>query len=217
MAELALSARIREEKGKGTARKLRVKKFFPAIFYGPNTQPLSLSIKYSDFQAIVAERKGEHIILDLIIESDNERDKRTVMVKELQIDPIKNTYLHADFYEISMDRELSIDVPVRLINTPIGVTQGGILQQLRREVTISALPNKLVAYLELDVSGLEIGQSIHIRDINLPEGLKMTQEENETIAVVVAPALVVEKAEEVEEEAETEEGKEKTGPEETGE
>ena len=93
------------------------------------------------------------------------------MLKELLMDPIKDTCLHADFYEISMDKEITVDIPIRLINTPEGVALGGILQHIRRELTISCMPDKLVDYLELDVADLEIGDSLHIRDIELPEGI----------------------------------------------
>jgi large subunit ribosomal protein L25 len=130
------------------------------------------------------------------------------------VDPIKNTYLHADFYEISMEKEVTVGIPIQLLNTPAGVVEGGILQHVRREITISCLPDKMVEHLDVDVSGLEIGDSIHIRDIVLPEGLTTSQDENLTVAVVAAPTVIPE-AEEIEEiegiEEEEEEEKETEG------
>ncbi|MFC1868418.1 50S ribosomal protein L25 [Thermodesulfobacteriota bacterium] len=210
MAQHTLCARIREHKGKEAAKKLRKDNQTPAIFYGPGTDPLMLTVYSSDLGNIMKKSAGENIILWLQIESDKGSDTKAVILKELQTDPIKDAYIHADFYEISMDKELTIDIPTRLVNTPIGVTNGGILQHVRREITISSLPDKLVEYIEVDVSELDIGESTHIKDIDLPEGIKALQEGNLTVAVVVAPTVVAE--EEAEEEAEEtgeEEGTEK--------
>ena len=216
MAQLTLSARIREKKGKGAARALRRDNQVPAIFYGPNTEPLMLAVKYPDLQGIVRHTTGKDIILDLQIESDNGGDIRKVLLKELQIDPIKDTFFHADFYEISMDKEITVDIPIRLVNTPLGVTEGGVLQHVRRKITISCLPDKLVEYIDMDVSGLEIGDALHIRDIVLPEDIKTSQEDHLTIAVVQAPAVIAEEEEEVEEEeVEEVEGAEKEVKDET--
>jgi large subunit ribosomal protein L25 len=210
MAQITLSARIREAKGKGAARKLRRANQIPAIFYGPNAKPVKLAVNYSDLHGILKQTAGENIILGLEIESDSGRDTRTVMLKELQTDPIEDIYFHADFYEISMDKEITVEIPIRLINTPIGVTNGGILQHVRRDVTCSCLPDKLIDVLELDVSGLDIGGSLHARDLELPEGITSLEEDHLTIAVVAAPTVVEEEVveEEVEEEGVEEEGAE---------
>ena len=212
MAQYTLSARIRGQKGKQTAKKMRKDNQIPAIFYGPNSSPVMLSVDYTELDKLM-RKAGENIILGLQIESDKGSDTKTVMLKELQVNPIKDTYLHADFYEISMDKEITIDVPIHLVNSPKGVAQGGILQHTRREITVSCLPDKLVEFIEVDVSDLDIGDSIQIGDIQLPEGLAITQDTSLTVAVVFAPAIAEEIAEEeVGEEAEEEaEGEEKEG------
>ncbi|MBW1850191.1 MAG: 50S ribosomal protein L25 [Deltaproteobacteria bacterium] len=168
MNQPVLAARVRNSKGKGAARKLRRNNQVPAIFYGPNSEPIMLAV-------------------------------------ELLMDPIKDTCIHADFYEISMDKEITVPVPIRLLNTPNGVSEGGILQHVRRELTISCLPDKLMDSLEVDVSALEIGDVLHVRDIELPEGTKSVDEGHLTIAIVAAPTVQVE--EEVEELGEGEEEK----------
>lgn len=217
MAQYILSAQIREHKGKQFVKKMRRHNQVPAIFYGADTTPLMLAVEYSDLNKLMRRTEGDNIILGLEIESNKGSDSRTVIIKELQIDPIKNTYLHADFYEISMDKEITIDVPIHLINTPKGVTQsGGILQHTRREITISCLPNKLVEYIEVDVSELDIGDTIQVGDIHLPDGLKAMQDASLTVAVVFAPTISAEKEEEVEaeaEEAEKEETEKESEPE----
>jgi large subunit ribosomal protein L25 len=128
------------------------------------------------------------------------------MLKELLVDPIKDTYLHADFYEISMYKEITVAVPIHLLNTPIGVTNEGILQHVRRELTISCLPDKLIESLDIDVSGLDIGDSLHVRDIELPDGITTSEDGHLTIAVVAAPTVMPEEKEEEVEEGELEEG-----------
>jgi large subunit ribosomal protein L25 len=163
----------------------------------------------------------ENTILDLQITSRHGEETRKAMLKEVMTDPVKNTCLHADFYEISMDKEITVDIPIRLLNTPIGVTNGGLLQVVRRELTVSCLPDKLIDSLEIDVSELEIGDSVHIRDIALPEGISCVEEGDLTLAVVSPPGggLGETAEEEIEEEtaaseegaAEGAEGKKKGG------
>lgn len=206
MNDLALSARIRTETGKGAARRLRQNKQVPAIFYGPDIDPVMLTIEYAHLSGLEKAGKGENAILDLNIQTDQGETTKKVMLKELTLDPLENTFVHADFYEISSDRELTLAIPVHLLNTPIGVTEeGGVLQQIRREVTIVCFPDKLVEFLEVDISDLDVGDTVRIGDLALPEGIKTTDEAHLTVAVVniKGSALAdMEAEEEVEEELE---------------
>jgi len=200
MPEQVLAARTRKNTGKGTARKLRKNHEIPAVFYGPGRAPIMLTVAYSDLQRLIKEASGENIIFDLEVTSDAGAETMKAMLKEIQIDPVKDTYLHADFFEISMDKKITVEVPIELVNTPVGVTEGGILQPIRRELTISCLPGKLVDTLEVDVSELDIGDSLHVRDIKFPEGIVPAQEEHLTVAIVSAPTVAEEEGEEGEEE-----------------
>jgi large subunit ribosomal protein L25 len=185
----------------------------PAVFYGPSGAPVSLTIEGTDLDRLFKEHQGENVILDLKVTSDKGTDTRKAMLKELQLDPVRNSYIHADFYEISMDKEITVDIPITLLNTPVGVTNGGILQQVRRELTITCLPSALVESLDLDVSGLDIGDAVHIRDLNLPEGIETQEDEHLTVAVVAAPTVEAEpeeELEEIEEGAEAEEAEKPT-------
>ena len=207
MDQPVLAARVRKSTGKGAARKLRMSNQIPAIFYGPKTEPIMLAVDYPELERILSQGTGDNVILDLQVQSDHGTEIRKVIVKDLLINPVNDTCLHADFYEISMDREITVDIPIRLKNTPIGVINGGILQHIRRQLTISCLPGKVMDALELDVSGLDIGNTLHIEDIELPEGVKSEEEGRQTVAVVAAPTVVAEEAEEevIEEEAVEEE------------
>jgi large subunit ribosomal protein L25 len=206
MAQTVLAARVREGKGKGAARRLRKKKQIPAIFYGPKTEPVMLAVDYAELKSVLRQDSGENVVLDLQVQSDAGTESRKAMLKELLTDPVEDTILHADFYEISMDKEVTVGIPIRLLNTPIGITDGGILQHVRRELTISCLPDKLIDSLDIDVSGLGIGDSLHVRDIELPDGITSTEDAHVTVAVVAAPTVMPEEEEvEVEEEGVVEE------------
>ncbi len=216
MAQSMLAAQVREKTGKGAARKLRQNEQIPAVFYGPDTEPIKLTINYPELEGLIKEGEGENIILDLKITSEEGSETKKVILKELQVVPVKDNFIHADFYEISMDKEITVDIPIRLVNTPVGVTLGGILQQIRRELTVTCLPDQLVDSLDVDVSELEIGDSVHIKDIEIPEGISCADEAHLTVAVMAAPSIKEEEEveeEELEEEAEEESKEEASEPE----
>jgi large subunit ribosomal protein L25 len=200
MNQPVLTARIRKSKGKGAARKLRKMAQIPAVFYGPKTEPVMLAVDYPELERLLKQGSSDNVILDLQVQSDQGTETRKAMLKDLLIDPVKDIYLHADFYEISMDKEITVDVPIRLVNSPVGVTEGGILQHIKRELKISCLPGKMIDVLELDVSGLDIGDSLHVEDIKLPEGILSLDDGDLTIAAVAAPTVAEEAEEEVIEE-----------------
>jgi large subunit ribosomal protein L25 len=197
MPQLSLAAQVRTDTGKGAARRLRRSDQVPAIFYGPNSQPVMLAVKYLDLRTLLKSASSENVIFQLQIESGQGSTSKTVMLKELQADPIKPIYYHADFYEISMDKELTLNVPVHLVGTPVGAAKGGILQHVRRELSVSCLPGNLVEFLEVDVTALDIGDAVHVKDVVLPAGMKTAEDADTTIAVVTAPHVVAEKVEEV--------------------
>jgi len=200
MKERLIEAWIREEKGKGISRKLRREKKLPGILYGPKTKPIMLILNRNDVERIMRSAEKESVILfDMKLYSNGKEETKKVMFKEIQIDPIKDMPLHVDFYEVAMDKEITVEIPVKLVNTPVGVSKGGILEHITRELTVSCLPGKLIDVLEVDVSALDIGDSIHIKDIKFPDGIKPEEELDITIAVVVAPTGEEEESEEIEE------------------
>jgi len=214
MPQLNLAARVRTDTGKGAARRLRRNEQVPAIFYGPNSQPVMLAVKYVDLKTLLRSASSENVIFQLQIESGQGTDSKTVMLKELQADPIKPVYYHADFYEISMDKEITLNVPVHLVGTPVGAAKGGILQHVRRELSVSCLPGNLVEFLEVDVAALDMGDAVHVKDLVLPAGMTTAEDADTTVAVVTAPHVVAEKVEEVAEGVEGEEKAEEAAAEE---
>ena len=203
MAQVTLSAQVRSTKGKGAARKLRREKKVPAVFYGPKAEPTNLSVNYADLQGLIKSTSSENIILQLRIESDQGVEARSVILKELQTDPVKPVYYHADFYEIAMDKELTLNISIQLVGTPAGFVEGGMLQHVKRELQVSCLPGNMVESIQVDVSALNIGDAVHVKDIVLPEGIRSLEDEEETVALVAVQYEAAEAPkEEVEEEGE---------------
>lgn len=214
MAQAVLAARIREQTGKGAARKIRSSGGIPGVFYGPSSSPVLLTVDYPEMERIVNQASSENIILDLQLQGPDSTETKRAILKELQVDPVKDTYLHVDFYEISMDRKITVEVAVHLVHTPAGVTEGGILEQITRELSISCLPDKIMDSIEVDVSQLDIGDAVHVSDIQFPAGVECEEDDHLTIAVVSAPRVEVE--EEVpEEELAEEEAAEEAASEDT--
>ena len=204
MDKMELNSEIRVQTGKGAARKLRGTGKLPAILYGAKTDPIMLTMDYGELKKTLRGRAAENIIFDLKINGGKKSQSKKVMIKELQKDPVKRDYLHVDLYEISMAKELEVEIPLELINTPVGVDEGGVLQHIRREVKAACLPEDLVDKIEVEVSGLDIGQSLHIRDISFPPGIRSLEDEDLAVVTVVAPTVTAEVEEEVEEVEEAE-------------
>jgi large subunit ribosomal protein L25 len=210
MERPVLSAEIREGVGKGQARKLRAKGLIPAVFYSPKSQTIPLVINSKEFADTLQTEAGENVLIDLNIQKGDQADRKVVMVKEIQIDPLQGTTLHTDFYEVAMDEVVTVEVPVQLVGKPEGMKVGGILEQIRRTIQIQCLPGDIPKRIEVDVSSLKIGDSIHVEGIQV-EKAKILFDTNFTIATVVPPAVEEKKVEEevVAEAAEGEEVKEK--------
>ncbi len=204
----ALTAQSRKKTGKGVARSLRRQALIPAVFYGPEVGPVPLTLSSRDLEKLVSTGAGENVLIDLNIEDGESPQIHRAMIKEVQMDPVKRTILHVDLYAISMDKKISVEVPILLTGTPAGASEGGILQQVRRTLEISCLPDRIPEVLELDVTALAIGDSLHVSDLNVPEGIDVFAEEQLTIATVVPPTKVEEIEPEVPEEEEAEEREE---------
>jgi large subunit ribosomal protein L25 len=192
-------ANIRTQTGNGPGRVLRRAGKMPAVLYGPNTEPVLLSVDVKELEQIVRGSKGAQVILEMVIQ-DQETATRTAMLKELQTDPLSQAYLHADFYEIAMDRKIKVNVPIVATGTSVGVELGGMLQIIRRELEVFCLPLNSPEVIELDITDMDIGDSIHVDEIPLGEGVEIPPDVNFTVLTILSPAK--EKEEEVEEEIE---------------
>lgn len=186
MERPVLKAEIREGVGKGAARKLRTRGLIPAIFYGPRIEAIPLVVDSKELIKTLKTESGENVLIDLEIRKGDQSDRRVVMVKDIQMDPLQRRTLHTDFYEVAMDEAVTVEVPVHLVGKPEGTKMGGILEQIRRVIQIQCLPGDIPKRIDVDVSSLEIGDSIHVQDIQV-EKAKILFDTNFTIATVVRP------------------------------
>lgn len=202
MKFIDLNATKRTEKGNGPARKLRQKGLVPAVIYGPGKAPEMLSINSHDLEMVL---KGSHtiqVLLDLKIEN-GKSEMRKAMIKDLQSDPVSHRILHVDFYEIDPNRKILMKVPVVAKGKSAGVEMGGLLQIIRRELEVLCLPGEIPEAIELDVTDLNIGDSIHVNDIQLEGDLEIPTEVDYTVITCIGKkAEVEEELEEGEEGAE---------------
>ena len=188
MERPVLTAEIREGVGKEKAKKLRAKGQIPAIFYGPRSQTIPLVIDSKELSKALQTEAGENVLIDLDIRKGAQSDRKVVMLKEIQIDPLKRITLHTDFYEVAMDERVTVEVPVHLVGKPEGTKMGGILDQVRRMIQVQCFPGDIPKSVDIDVSLLKIGDSIHIEDIQV-EKAKILFDTNFTIATVVPPVV----------------------------
>jgi len=201
---IELKANIRNSVGKSQARALRRAERIPAVLYGPGTEPVLLSVDISDLEKALKKSTASQAILNLSIQN-GENTSRTAMIKELQTHPVSRNYLHVDFYEISMDRKIRVKVPVVVKGKSQGVELGGILQIIRRELEILCLPTEIPETIEIDVTDLDIGDSIHVKEIPFQGDIEVPADVNFTIITMLAPKTEEEVSEEGEEGEEGEE------------
>ncbi|OEU53092.1 MAG: hypothetical protein BA872_04280 [Desulfobacterales bacterium C00003060] len=187
--------------GKGHARALRRQGLVPAVLYGPNRQSMSLTISSLDLDRISKESGTEGAILNLIIKNGDTQNT-TAIVKEVQACPVTGKYLHIDFREISLNEEIVVNVPVKVTGKSKGVERGGFLQVVRYELKISSLPADIPDEIQIDVTDLDIGDSIHIEDLVLGDRIRLLADDVLTVVTVVAPSLKEEEIPEEKEEAE---------------
>jgi len=192
MERPVLTAEIREGIGKERAKKLRAKGLIPAIFYGPRSQTIPLVIDSKELGKALQTEAGENVLIDLDIRKGTQSDRKVVMLKDIQIDPLQRKTLHTDFYEVAMDEMVIVEVPVHLMGKPEGTKMGGILEQVRRMIQIQCFPGDIPKSIDIDVSPLKIGDSIHVQDIKV-EKAKIISDTNFTIATVVPPVVEEEK------------------------
>jgi large subunit ribosomal protein L25 len=197
MAVIALSGARRERLGKGGARKARMAGEIPGVLYGHGETPIPVSVGARDFQLAMRSHRGGNPIVNLAVAGG----EYTALVRDVQYDPLTHDILHLDFQHISLTETIEVKVAVRLTGLPAGVKDGGgILETILRELEVRCLPTTIPASIDVDVSGLNVGDSIHVRDIVVPDVTILT-DADATVATVVPPTVMEEKPAEVTAEA----------------
>ena len=205
MEKVILKADIRETSGKSSAKGLRKKDMIPAIVYKGGKDALRLQLAVRDLEGILHTKAGENVIVTLkIAGSDVKAKDRTVLIKEIQREPIRNLILHVDFNEISLTEALKVNVPLAAHGEAAGVkADGGTLEHVMWELQVECLPTSIPEKISVEVSTLKIGDAIYVKDIKAPEGVKILTDP-ELIAMIVKPPKVEAPKEEVAGEATTE-------------
>jgi len=208
MIQQDMTAVMRDDFGKGAAYRLRRSGYAPAILYGKKSEPMALAMETKTLTRDLVRLHGHNVVVNLIIEGEKEKKKHNVLIKDTQTDPITDSILHVDFFEIDLDREVVLDVQVVYSGTAKGVDLGGILNIMEHTIKIKGLPLAIPDEITVDVTSLELmSQGITCGDLVIPEGVTLEEELDKVCVSVVAPKAVEEEVEE-EEVEEAEEGAE---------
>lgn len=221
MSDFTIIAEKRDDLGKGASRRLRHAGVVPGIIYGAGMEPVAFQVKHTELEKMLLHEAFFSSILSL----DLEGKKEQVVAKDMQRHPFRNKIMHLDLLRIRASEKIVMNIPVHFINdeTCVGVKQGGILNRIITDLEISCLPADLPEYIKVDVQHLEIGDSIHLSEVQLPPGVELSElihDEEEDQAIIQVQPPVVEEEEAVEDEeavekaAEKEEGGEEAGSEE---
>lgn len=183
--EIQVEPRVPGAKGK--AKRLRRQGKLPGVFYGPKTAAVSLELDRKEFLSRVADLEGSHLIR--IKSASPLLADKVALVKELQFHPVTGEVVHADFFEVDLTAKIQVKVPLHFVGKAEGVVRGGILQPIVREIEVECLPINIPEYLNVEVASLDIGHSLHIKDLVMPEGVMAIHETNLTLVTVVPPTV----------------------------
>ncbi|HEY3275893.1 MAG TPA: 50S ribosomal protein L25 [Syntrophorhabdaceae bacterium] len=173
MEQMVIKAEIRDNKGKSVARKLRKEGRIPAILYGRDVEPIVLTVSAREW-SVLGRHVKRNAILDMEILAQGESQHRPVMIKEVQKETVNDRVLHIDFLQVSMTRMIEVEIPIRLQGEAIGVTKEGIVEQHLRSIRVECLPTQIPEALDIDISSLDIGDSVHVSQVSLP-GVKLLE------------------------------------------
>ena len=187
METIEIQIEPREAGAKGKAKQLRREGKLPGIFYGPKAESVPLELDRKDFLSRVAGLEGSHLIR--IKSSSPLLAERVALVKEMQFHPVTGEVVHADLYEVDLSARIRVKVPLHFVGKAEGVVRGGILQPVVREIEVECLPMDIPEYFDVEVSSLDIGHSLHVKDLSIPEGVTAIYESNLTLVTVVPPTV----------------------------
>ncbi len=199
-----LQVKERERRGSADARRLRGEGFIPGVLYGSGKQPHAISIPERELRRVLTGQGGLHAILDVVVEGKN--TTHASILKDYQQDPIRGHISHVDLQEVRLDQPIQATVTIQLVGEPAGAKEGGVLSQVQREIRVEALPMEVPEHIDLDVSGMAIGDSLRLADLPAREGVTYLDDPETVLASVGLPTRVEEPEEEVAEGEELPEG-----------
>ena len=188
--EVSLKAGRREPQGKGGARKLRAVGDIPAVLYGAGAEPLSIKLNAHDAELLFRSISVDNTLINLEVEG--EKTPVTTLVREIQTHPARAKLLHVDFYRVQMDVEVELEVPLHVEGTAVGVRDGGVLDQPIHDLPVRCLPADIPAEIRVDVSNLNVGDSLRVKDLAVPKGVTILLDGDRTICSVQVPTKLEE-------------------------
>jgi large subunit ribosomal protein L25 len=203
MATVSLSANARDGKGKGAARSLRSQGQVPAVIYGHGRQPQPLALNARDLDKLLSHIQAESTVIEVTVGGHTAK----TLIREIQRHPIKRQILHVDFQALVAGEKVTVSIPIVLLGVPEGVRlEGGVLDQTLREIEIEVDPSNIPDHVEYDITNMVIGDSVHISDLKVPEGVEVLDDPETSVAVLAAPRAVIEEVAAVAEPVEGEAG-----------
>lgn len=191
MATVTLSATARADVGKGAARSLRREGRVPAVIYGHAREPQPLSLNARELERLLDRISAESTVIDLDLDGASSR----TLIREVQRHPYRRQVIHVDFQELVAGEKVTVNIPIVLVGTPEGVRlSGAILNQVMTELTVRVDPAEIPGHIDVDVSRVTIGHSVHVGDLTLPEGVEVLDDAEATVATVSAPKVAEETA-----------------------
>lgn len=187
METLEIQVEARDKQRKRDARRLLRNGKIPAILYGPKTAAVGLALDKKEFSRRVAGLQGSHLVR--LKSGAAALAEKVALVKEMQFHPISGDVIHADFYEVDLTAKIQVQVPLHFVGKAVGIARGGILQPIVREIEVECLPLDIPEFFNVDVTALDIGDSVHIEDLQMPEGVASMAEENLALVSVVPPTV----------------------------
>jgi len=198
--DVDLNVQVRSKVGKGPSRRLRRVETVPAILYGPGTAPLPLAVPALQLLKLLRDMGEESKLIRLVIGEGESQQVRQALIREVQTHPVRRRFLHVDFYEVPLDQPILVDVPVELDGEAIGEKKGGLLNLIRRTLSVRCLPGEIPDRVHIDISGLDLGSSVHVADLIGRVPFELMDEKSTAVVAIAVPEEMAKAAETAEEE-----------------
>lgn len=195
METVEISIEARTGHGKGPSRQLRQKGLAPAVLYGPRREAVSLAVSALEFNRKVARLEGTHLIRLIPKDGQAQLTPTMVLLRETQRHPVTDRLLHVDFYEVDLTARVTVSVPLHFVGKAAGVTAGGVLQHIHREVEVECLPTEIPDFIQVDVTTLQLHASLHVKELVMPPGVVAVGDVDQPVVSVVSPTVEATKTE----------------------
>jgi large subunit ribosomal protein L25 len=188
--QVKLTAQRRTQVGRNAVKKIKTDGMVPGVIYGSNQEPVNLQVNGRELLNVLSRASGENILVELEIQDGSEKRNALAMIQEIQHNPLQREIVHVDFHAVSANETVSAEVPIETVGEAIGVkVHGGLLEHILRYLEVECLPGDLPQVIQVDVTNLDVGQSLHVRELNLPPGVEAITDPEQTVVAVVEPRV----------------------------